>query len=95
MASLSEWWYNTNYHSSFKLTPFEALYGYSPTSIPFLEEITTSVQAVTDVPIYRQKMLTILKENLQQAQNRIKQQADKMWTEEYQVGDWVYLRSRR
>lgn len=24
-----EWWYNTNYHSSSHLTPFEALYGVS------------------------------------------------------------------
>ena len=28
---LAEFWFNTNYHTSTNLTPFEALYGYSPT----------------------------------------------------------------
>jgi Chromo (CHRromatin Organisation MOdifier) domain len=31
---LAEWWYNTNFHTSIKLTPFEALYGYSPPLLP-------------------------------------------------------------
>ena len=27
---LSEFWFNTNYHNSAKMTPFMALYGYHP-----------------------------------------------------------------
>jgi IS30 family transposase len=27
---LAEWWYNTNYHSATKMTPYEVLYGFPP-----------------------------------------------------------------
>ena len=27
---LAEWWYNCAYHTSTKMTPFQALYGYAP-----------------------------------------------------------------
>nr|XP_023914721.1 uncharacterized protein LOC112026270 [Quercus suber] len=31
--SLAEFWFNTNFHTSLKLTPFEALYGYPPPKV--------------------------------------------------------------
>jgi hypothetical protein len=27
---LAEWWYNTNYHSATKMTPYEIVYGFPP-----------------------------------------------------------------
>ena len=32
--SLAEWWYNSTYHSSLNMSPFEALFGYKPTPLP-------------------------------------------------------------
>jgi hypothetical protein len=28
---LVEWWYNTSYHMTFKMTPSKEIYGYPPT----------------------------------------------------------------
>jgi hypothetical protein len=89
---LVEWWYNTNYHTSLKCTPFEALYGYKP---PLISEIMVpgpdcpAVEFLTE----KQRMITQLRENLTQAQQRIKKFADLNRTDrEFVVGDLVYLK---
>lgn len=74
---LAKWCYNTSSNNNLKMSPFEALYGYSPTSVPLLLEDNTTVQAVADVLQARQQMLSLIKDNLRHAQARIKQQADK------------------
>jgi hypothetical protein len=89
---MAEWWYNTNYHTTLTVTPFEALYGYKPPIFTYTTLETDSTEA-KDWVTERRKVQSILKEGLVQAQSRMKQYADKNRTErEFQVGDWVYLR---
>lgn len=90
---LVEWWYNTSYHTSLKITPFQALYGYHP---PQIGELTVpcNISAEAQVAIeQKEEMVLKIKENLLQAQGRIKHFADKRRTERtFEVGDMVYLK---
>lgn len=89
----AEWWYNTTFHSAIKMTPFQAVYGNPPPSIPMYLPGTTAVHAVDVALQDRNELLTLLKSHLTIAQNRMKQQSDQTRTErEFSVGDWVYLK---
>lgn len=90
---LAELWYNTSYHSSLKCTPFGALYGYKPPQIcEFSLPSTLSPEARLTLED-REYMVQKLKENLLQAQSRIKFYADMKRTERhFEVGDMVYLK---
>ena len=46
---LAEFWFNTNFHSSLKLTPFEVLYGYPPPKLVNYVPGTTRVAAVDSI----------------------------------------------
>lgn len=90
--SLAEYWYNTSYHTSIKMSPYQALYGISP-QLPTLPPITPSVAAVEELLRERAKMNATLQERLTVAQNRMKQQAYAKRSErKFNTGDWVYLR---
>ena len=90
---LAEFWFNTNYHTATKLTPFEALYGTAPPRLLDYIPSTTQVAAVDTLLHSRQQILSLLKQNLVAAQARMKQHSDLHRTErEFQIGDWVYLR---
>jgi hypothetical protein len=90
---LVEWWYNTSFHTTTKMTPFMALYGYHPPSITSSLKEKSKVQAVEDHIENQQQVLQILKDNLTMAQNHMKQQADQHRSERsFEVGDWVFLR---
>lgn len=90
---LAEHWYNTNYHTSLKLTPFQALYGYPPPIFslgPYLDLPDTDAKQLIQE---RQRATNTLKDNLVQAQNRMKLYADRHRQERaFEVGDWVYLK---
>ncbi|KAL6312566.1 hypothetical protein AAG906_005983 [Vitis piasezkii] len=91
--SLAEFWYNTSYHSSLKMSPFEALYGYAPPlQIPYFPK-DSNVEAVDRVLNERESWLQLLKHHLSKAQQRMKIQADKnRFDREFNIGDMVLLK---
>ncbi|KAL2251676.1 UNVERIFIED_CONTAM: Transposon Ty3-G Gag-Pol polyprotein [Sesamum indicum] len=91
--TLAELWFNTNYHSGLKGTLFQALYGYPPQHLPMGPYLQNHHSGVAELIHERTKVLQIMKENLQQAQQRMKLYADKKRTKrEFQVGDEVFLK---
>ena len=83
-----EWWYNTSFHTAAKMTPFMALYGYHPPSITSYLREKSKVRAVEYHIEHQQELLQLLKDNLNFAQNRMKQQADQHRNERiFEVGD--------
>ena len=90
---LAEFWFNTNFHTSTKLTIFEALFGYPPPKLLDYILGTTKVDSVDEQLRNRQQLLVLLKQNLVATQERMKVNADKHRTKrEFVEGDWVYLR---
>jgi hypothetical protein len=91
--SLAEFWYNTNHYSAHNKTPFEVLYGHAPRHFGIAHEHQCKVLDVEQWLTDRVEMGNLIKQNLLQAQARMKAQADKKRQErEFQVGDWVYLK---
>jgi hypothetical protein len=90
---MAEWWYNTSYHSSLKMTPFEALYQYTPDMIGESTLTPAMCPESRNLVMERDKHLEQLKQNLLQAQHRMKHYADKLRTERsFTVNDMVYLK---
>ncbi|GAA0139024.1 hypothetical protein LIER_00655 [Lithospermum erythrorhizon] len=91
--ALAEFWYNTNYHSSLKMSPFEALYGYKPPFLsksPYLKEVNTEATTIIE---QRRQITQLIKHNLHLAQERMKRLADLKRTDrEFQIGDMVFLK---
>jgi hypothetical protein len=91
--ALAEWWYNTNYHTALKSTPFEALYGYPPPQFPLGSIPKGCNPVVMEVLHDRQEVLRAMKANFVKAQSRMKKYADLKRSErKFSVGDWVYLK---
>lgn len=89
----AEYWYNTNFHSATKFTPYEVVYGQQPpTHVPYLPE-AAMVESVDRSLRAREKVIHPLRHNLTKAQHRMKQLADKHRSErQFNVGDWAYVK---
>jgi transposase InsO family protein len=91
--SLTEYWYNTAFHSSLGRSPFEVLYGHQPRHLG-LSLADASVQTDLQTWLFqRELMVNLIRQHLLRAQQCMKSQADKRRSErEFQVGDKVYLK---
>jgi hypothetical protein len=90
---LAEWWYNTSYHTTTKMTPYETMYGQQPPFVTSYLPGTSKVQDLDKLLQGREATLQDLKDNLHMAQNRMKQQVDQQCFERvFQEGDQVFLR---
>jgi hypothetical protein len=75
------------------MTPFHALYGHLPPSIPVYNEVLTSVNEVDQQLQSRDELLRQLKANLVKLVNRMKQMADQKRRDiMFQIGDSVLLK---
>jgi len=85
---LVEFWFNTNFHTSLKLTPFEALYGYPPPRSMDYIPGTTKVEGVDADLKSKQQLTSLLRQNLVAVQERMKLYSDKHRTERsFSMGD--------
>ena len=68
---LVEWRYNSTYHTSTKMTPFQALYGYAPPRWKELVQGDAKVPAIKSQLEENQKVMQVVKDNLTMAQNHM------------------------
>jgi hypothetical protein len=86
LLPLPEFWYNSCVHTAIGCSPFHALYGHEPNFGAMPEIDKDSDSPVAGVLTERAAHLALLKKNLDQAQKRMKANADKHRTErEFQV----------
>jgi hypothetical protein len=90
---LVEWWYNTSYHTTTCMTPFEEVYGKNPPFVLSYMLGFLKVQVVYQTLTIREAILRTLKENLVMAHNFMKKQANQGRSEcQFVEGDHPFLR---
>lgn len=90
---LVEYWYNTSYHNTIKMSPFKALYGYShPVLVPY-HKGDSKIEAVDVMLREREVMNRVLKQQIEMAQNKMKLMTDKKRSDwEFNIGDQVLVK---
>lgn len=89
----AEFWYNSTFHASTGMTPYQTLYGRPPPSLPKYFDGSTSVHDVEQNLLTCDELLLQLKHHLATATNRMKQITNKKRRDvSFQEGDMVFLR---
>lgn len=93
--SWAEFWYNSSFHSTIKISPFQAVYGREPPGLLKYENGSTANADLERQLQDRDLMIIHIKEHLHRAQQRMKMQADAHGKEvQFEVGDSVFLKLR-
>ena len=90
---LAEWWYNTNYHSATKMTPYQVLYGVAPLlHIPYFPK-DSAVESVDEYLSAKEEVIKRVREHLQPAQNRMTMVANRKRSDRsFEINDYVFLK---
>lgn len=91
--ALTQWWYNTNYYTSTRATPYEVLYKLKPSiHIPYLLR-DCALEAIDDFLTEREDMLRVIKDKLYMTQNKMSQLANKKCSDrEFKFDDYLYTK---
>jgi hypothetical protein len=88
---LAEFWYNISLHSLIDMSPFEALYEYHPRHFGLDMENSAASGSVSQWLLDRKLISDLVKQHLNRATVRMKNQIDKGRSERsFQVGEWVF-----
>ncbi|CAA7014844.1 unnamed protein product [Microthlaspi erraticum] len=91
----AELWYNTNFHTAIGSTPFHVVYGREAPSLLRFEEGSTANFELEQMLRERDGILRAIKEHLQMAQARMKNNANKHRRElSFSIGDNFFLKLR-
>ncbi|GKC46125.1 ty3-gypsy retrotransposon protein [Tanacetum coccineum] len=89
----AEYCYNSNYHTSIKMSPFQTLYGRLPLMVFSYPPGSSKVAAVDDLLVERDGLLRQLKDSLFSAKQQMEVQANRKSRDvEFNVGDMVLVK---
>lgn len=89
----AELWYSSSYQSAIAMSLFKMLYGREPPDVPEYIPLLSKIQAVDQELTRREEFKQTVKKNLEKAQKKMKNAADKKRTPiTYEEGDLVLVR---